>query len=75
MAQTFWTAIAAFTTCFVVTIVVSLATTPRPDRDLEGLVYSLTPSQQDDVKAWYEKPSVFALVVLAAMVLLNVLFF
>lgn len=75
MAQTFWTAIAAFTTCFVVTIVVSLATTPRPDRELEGLVYSLTPKQQDDVKAWYEKPSVFALVVLAAMVLLNVLFF
>jgi SSS family solute:Na+ symporter len=75
MAQTFWTAIAAFTTCFLVTIVVSLATTPRPDRDLEGLVYSLTPRQQDDVKAWYEKPSVFALVVLAAMVLLNVLFF
>jgi SSS family solute:Na+ symporter len=75
MAQTFWTAIAAFTTCFLVTIVVSLATTPRPDRELEGLVYSLTPKQQDDVKAWYEKPSVFALVVLAAMVLLNVLFF
>jgi SSS family solute:Na+ symporter len=75
MAQTFWTAIAAFTTCFLVTVVVSLATTPRPDRELEGLVYSLTPRQQDDVKAWYEKPSVFALVVLAAMVLLNVLFF
>jgi SSS family solute:Na+ symporter len=75
MAQTFWTAVAAFTTCFVVTIIVSLATTPRKDAELEGLVYSLTPKQQDNVKAWYEKPSVFAVVVLAAMVLLNVLFF
>ncbi|MCE2901373.1 MAG: sodium:solute symporter family protein [Gemmatimonas sp.] len=75
MAQTFWTAVAAFTTCFVVTILVSLATTPRQDAELEGLVYSLTPTPQDNVKAWYEKPSVFALVVLAAMVLLNVLFF
>lgn len=75
MAQTFWTAIAAFTTCFVVTILVSLVTTPRRDAELEGLVYSLTPRQVDTVKAWYEKPSVFAIVVLVAMALLNVIFF
>jgi SSS family solute:Na+ symporter len=75
MAQTFWTAVAAFTTCFVITIVVSLATTARRDSELEGLVYSLTPRQADDVQAWYQKPSVFAAVVLAAMVTLNVLFY
>lgn len=75
MAQTFWTAIAAFTTCFVVTIIVSLATRPRQDTELEGLVYSLTPKPVDDVRAWYEKPSVFAVAVLLTMVLLNVLFY
>jgi SSS family solute:Na+ symporter len=75
MAQTFWTAVAAFTTCFVVTIVVSLATTPRRDAELEGLVYSLTPKQVDNVKAWNQKPSVFAAVVMVAMITLNVLFF
>jgi SSS family solute:Na+ symporter len=75
MAQTFWTAVAAFTTCFVVTIVVSLATSPRRDTELEGLVYSLTPKQVDDVKAWYQKPSVFAAVVMVAMITLNVLFY
>jgi solute:Na+ symporter, SSS family len=75
LAQTFWTAIAAFTTCFVVTIIVSLATRPRRDTELEGLVYSLTPRPKDDVRAWYEKPSVFAVVVLLAMVLLNVIFY
>ena len=75
MAQTFWTAIAAFTTCFVVTIIVSLATTARPESELEGLVYSLTPRQTDNVKAWYEKPSVFAIAVLLAMVSLNVMFY
>lgn len=75
MAQTFWTAIAAFTTCFVVTIVVSLATRPRPDAELEGLVYSLTPHRADDVKAWYEKPSVFAVAVMVAMIALNVMFY
>lgn len=75
MAQTFWTAIAAFTTCFVVTIIVSLITTPRPEAELEGLVYSLTPKPVDDVKHWYQKPSVFAVIVLAITVLLNILFF
>ena len=75
MAQTFWTAIAAFTTCFVVTIIVSFATTARRESELEGLVYSLTPRQTDDVKAWYEKPSVFAIAVLLAMVSLNVMFY
>lgn len=75
MAQTFWTAIAAFTTCFVVTIIVSLATRPRADSELQGLVYSLTPRLTDDVKVWYQKPSVFAIGVLVTMVMLNVLFF
>jgi SSS family solute:Na+ symporter len=75
MAQTFWTAVAAFTTCFVVTIAVSLATAPRRDAELEGLVYSLTPRHVDNVKAWYQKPSVFAAVVMVAMITLNVLFY
>jgi SSS family solute:Na+ symporter len=75
MAQTFWTAIAAFTTCFVVTIVVSLATAPRRETDLEGLVFSLTPKPKDDARVWYEKPSVFAVVVMVAMIGLNVAFF
>lgn len=75
MAQTFWTAIAAFTTCFVVTIVVSLATAPRRETELEGLVFSLTPKPKDDARVWYDKPSVFAVVVMVAMIGLNVAFF
>ena len=43
LAQTFWTAIVAWTTCFVVTIIVSLVTRPRAPEELRGLVYSLTP--------------------------------
>ena len=38
MAQNFWTAIDAWTVCFVVTIVVSLMTRPRDERELAGLV-------------------------------------
>jgi SSS family solute:Na+ symporter len=46
LAQTFWTAIVAWTTCFVVSIVVSMVTQPRPESELTGLVYSLTPSRR-----------------------------
>ena len=47
MAQNFWTAIWAWTVCFVVTIAVSLATSPKPDEELKGLVYGLTPHESD----------------------------
>jgi len=75
LAQTFWTAIAAWVTCFVVTIVVSLLTRPRPAEQLHGLVYGLTPQPTDDVKRWYERPGPLALIVLTLTVALNLIFF
>ncbi|MFL5478002.1 MAG: sodium:solute symporter family transporter, partial [Gemmatimonadaceae bacterium] len=75
LGQTFWTAIAAWTTCFVVTILVSLATRPRPDDELRGLVYSLTPKQDDGATVWYERPVVLAVIVLAISLVLNIIFF
>ncbi|MGQ0560722.1 MAG: sodium:solute symporter family protein [Gemmatimonadota bacterium] len=75
MAQNFWTAIYAWTTCFVVTIVVSMVTAPRPDSELRGLVYALTERPKDTGLAWYQKPSSLALAVLALTLLLNVAFF
>jgi len=75
LAQTFWTAIAAWLTCFGVTIAVSLATRPRPPEELRGLVYGLTAKPTDDVSRWYERPAALALLVLAGAVVLNVIFF
>ncbi len=75
LAQTFWTAIAAWVTCFVVTIVVSLATRPRPADELKGLVYSLTPKASDAPQAWYKRPAVLGSLVLACSLLLNIMFF
>ena len=75
LGQTFWTAIAAWVTCFVVTIVVSLVTRPRPDEELRGLVYSLTPKPDDRTEVWYERPSVLAAIVLAIALVLNITFF
>jgi len=75
LGQTFWTAIAAWVTCFVVTIVVSLLTRPRPDDELRGLVYSLTPKPSEGDVVWYERPTVLAVIVLAIALLLNIIFF
>ncbi|HEU5358214.1 MAG TPA: sodium:solute symporter family protein [Gemmatimonadales bacterium] len=74
LAQTFWTAIAAWTTCFVVTIVVSLFTAPRPEAELAGLVYSVTPIPQDAAAPWYRRPAALAAVALSATVALNLIF-
>ncbi|MGA1981765.1 MAG: sodium:solute symporter family protein [Acidobacteriaceae bacterium] len=74
MAQNFWTAIFAFVINFVVTVVVSLATEPRPEPELVGLVYSLTPKPLETHLAWYQKPSTLAIAVLAVAVVLNVIF-
>jgi SSS family solute:Na+ symporter len=75
MAQNFWTAIFAWTTCFLVTIVVSLATKPRPDNELKGLVYSLTEKQREPSLAWYQRPVLLGIVVLCLTLVLNIIFF
>ena len=75
LAQTFWTAIIAWVTCFLVTIIVSLATKPRPEQELVGLVYSMTPKPQDPGRVWYQRPGVLAVIVLSATLLLNIIFF
>ena len=75
MAQNFWTAIYAWTTCFVVTILVSLVTRPRPAEELRGLVYSLTEKPTDEDLAWYARPGTLALTLIAMLLVLNVIFF
>jgi solute:Na+ symporter, SSS family len=74
MAQNFWIAIIAWTTCFLVTLVVSLMGRPRPDREMEGLVYGLTPIPHDAMAKWYERPAVLAVVVVVLVVILNIWF-
>jgi SSS family solute:Na+ symporter len=74
MAQNFWTAIYAWTTCFVVTIVVSLLTRAHQEKELVGLVYSLTERPTQHGLRWYQRPAVLAVVVLAATALLNIIF-
>jgi len=74
MAQNFWTAIYAWTTCFVVTIIVSLVTRAPDETKLVGLVYSLTPKPEEEPMAWYARPASLAIMVIAGTVLLNIIF-
>ena len=75
MAQNFWTAIYAWTTCFVLTIVISLVTARnKSDEELKGLVWSLTPKQVDTQLDWYKRPVVLGVVVLGLTLVLNVIF-
>ena len=75
MAQNFWTAIFAFSTCFVLTIFISLLTTQtKTKEDLKGLVYSLTPRIKDDSKHWYHKPQFLAVIVAIIVIVLSGLF-
>ena len=68
MAQNFWTAIWAWSTCFVVTILISFVTKPKTVAELQGLVYAHTKIQTDG------NPMKMALVILACLVVLNVIF-
>ena len=51
MAQNFWIAIIAWTACFVVTIVVSLMTKPKPIGELKDLVWGATEMPEDGARA------------------------
>ena len=75
MAQNFWTAIFAWTVCFLVTIFISVMT-PRTktDQQLTGLVYSLTPKLVDTERTWYKRPVVLGAVVLICALALNIIF-
>jgi SSS family solute:Na+ symporter len=75
MAQNFWTAIWAWSACFVMTVVISLATRrTKSDAELTGLVYSLTPRPTDTERSWLRTPEGMGVVVLLLVVVLNVIF-
>jgi len=71
---------AAFVVDIAVSVVISLMTRPKPDEQLVGLVYSLTPkeslkaSSTGEDAGWYRKPWLLAGIVLAITVVMNIVF-
>jgi SSS family solute:Na+ symporter len=65
MAQNFWLAAFAFLVCFVLTIVISLATKrTKTNEELKGLVYSLTPRIVDHEQNFFLRPAVLGTILL-----------
>jgi SSS family solute:Na+ symporter len=54
---------------------ISFFTERKPENQLVGLVYSLTPRQQDKNRIWYKNPLWLAVIVLAITLFLNILFY
>ena len=74
LAQDMYQALWSFITCVVVTVVVSLATKPIPEIELNGLVYGLTEVPAVGDVPLYQKPLFWAAVVGVVFVVLNIIF-
>jgi SSS family solute:Na+ symporter len=75
MAQNFWTAIFAFTTAALLTVIISLISKrEKSDDDLNGLVYSMTPRLDDSGVKWHQRPWFLATIVGVIMIVLSILF-
>ncbi len=73
MAENMYRALWSWIVCVVVTVVVSLLTKPKPDSELVGLVYGVTPIPHEaDVPLW-ERPVFWAVVVATVFVIFNIL--
>jgi SSS family solute:Na+ symporter len=75
MAQNFWGAIFAFSANFIVTVIVSLVTKPKPESELVGLVHSLTPKPPSENLSWWRRPEALAVGVLLGAVAVNIFFY
>jgi solute:Na+ symporter, SSS family len=75
MAQNFWLAISAFSSCLLLTVIISLATSrTKTDEQLKGLVYSLTEKVREPNQAWYATPAFLGTVLLFFCLFLNIYF-
>jgi len=74
MSENLYRAMWSWTICVLVTVVVSYMTQPKPESELQGLVYGATkiPEEKDDY--WYQRPIVWAGVIGAIFVGLNIIF-
>jgi hypothetical protein len=71
MYSAFWTLLASV----LVTVGVSLVTTPKPPEKLTNLVMGLTPIPDEGPCPWYEHPYFWAGVVAVVLVTVNIIFF
>jgi SSS family solute:Na+ symporter len=74
LAQDMYQALWSCLVCVLVTVAVSLATTPKPAADLKGLVYGITPIPKEVNVPLLHKPIFWAGAALALLVMLQIIF-
>jgi solute:Na+ symporter, SSS family len=74
MAENMYRALWSWIICVVVTVVVSLATKPKPAEELKGLVYGLTEVPSERHLPIYQRPIFWAVVVGVVFAVLNIIF-
>jgi SSS family solute:Na+ symporter len=74
MAENMYRGLWSWLVCVAVTVGVSLATRPKPDQELAGLVYGLTPLPSEAHMPLFKRPIFWAAVVALVLVILNFLF-
>jgi SSS family solute:Na+ symporter len=74
LAQDMYQSLWACVTCVVVTVLVTLVTKPKPDSELVGLVYSLTPLAKEEHTSFWQRPLVWGVIALILLVILQIIF-
>jgi SSS family solute:Na+ symporter len=74
MGHAFFIAIMAWLACFTVTILVSFTGKGRPESEMVGLVYSLTPRPAPEPVSWWRRPAPLAGLAIGLTIILNVIF-
>jgi solute:Na+ symporter, SSS family len=74
MAENMYRALWSWVICVVITVLVSLLTKPKPESELEGLVYGATAIPRETGLAFYQKPLFWATVVALVFFVLNLIF-
>ncbi len=75
MGQAFIVAAVSWVANFVVTIIVSLLTKPKPAEALQGLVYSLTNKPEIHEAKWYKRVAPLGIALIIITIILNIIFF
>jgi solute:Na+ symporter, SSS family len=74
MAENMYRALWSWVICVAVTVLVTFVTKPKPDKELEGLVYGLTKVPSEGHFPFYKRSLFWAGVVAVILVALNILF-
>jgi SSS family solute:Na+ symporter len=74
MAENMYRGLWSWIICVVVTVIISLMTTPKPASELNGLVYGCTEIPSEGHLSLYQRPIFWATIVAIIFVILNIVF-